>query len=286
MNCGPDKPLGEYIGASRWAATLQRGALHHRAHHATIGSVRTVGKSNVRRLWTALAVSLTPVMVSAEIPRADKPQPLVGFQVQIAGRMMGVDCNDWTLSEIRDDGNVLSTCGQYILETSGANDFNVVRLKRQDGQTMAEFLPYAPVIKFPLTVGSRWSADYSFYTMELDAPLKARASCEVAAWENVTVKAGEFPAFRIECTDNLSAGSRKFRTQSTRWYAPSASLVVKAENRQDPGRWNFEVAGLGFAGDSSGPAPVEAAAPAPVVSAPAPARSLDEVAPIMDINDY
>lgn len=225
---------------------------------------------------------------SADVPRADKPQPVVGFQVQIAGRMMGVDCDSWTLTEIRDDGQILSACKDYILETSSSHDFNVVRLKRRDGQTMAEFLPYAPVIKFPLTVGARWRADYSFYTMELDEPLKARASCEVAGWENVTVKAGEFPAFRIECTDNLSSGSRKFRTQSTRWYAPSGSLVVKAENRQDPGRWNFEVASLGFATDSEGPAPMEPAeaAPPPVISAPAPAKSLDEVAPVLDIDDY
>ena len=235
---------------------------------------------------TAFLMSLWTLPGNADVPRADRPQPVVGFQVQIEGRMMGVDCYDWTLSEIRDDGNVLSTCGEYILETSGQNDFNVVRLKRQDGQMMAEFLPYAPVIKFPLTVGARWRADYSFYTMELDEPLKARASCEVAGWENVTVKAGEFPAFRIECTDNLSSGSRKFRTQSTRWYAPSASLVVKAENRQDPGRWNFEVASLGFATDSPVSAPLEAAAPPPVISAPAPAKSLDEVAPVLDIDDY
>jgi len=64
------------------------------------------------------------------------------------------------------------------------------------------------------------------------------------------------------------------------------SLVVKAENRQDPGRWNFEVASLGFAADSAGPAPIKPAEAPPVISAPTPSRSLEEVAPILDIDDY
>lgn len=240
-----------------------------------------------RTIFLCLMTSLFAMSASAEAPFTPPP-PVIGYRLTFEGRIMGLDCTDWTLAEVTPEGNLLSRCGEYTMESVKAHHYNVVRMTREDGQVVAEFLPYAPIIQFPLKVGARWSGDYSFYTMELNEPMKAKADCRVEALEDVQIPAGKVPAFRIECTDNLGLGSRRLRTQSTRWYAPSLAAFVKGTNVQDPGRWNFALTGVGF-GETVGPlasVEPEVAAP-PVETSTMPAGgNLDEVAPVLDFEDY
>jgi hypothetical protein len=240
-------------------------------------------------VFCVLLTVFLPLAAAAE-DAFNPPPPVIGYRLTFEGRIMGLDCTDWTLSEITPEGNLLSRCGDYVMENAKAHHYNVVRVTRTDGQVVAEFLPYAPALQFPLKTGARWSGDYSFYTMELNEPMKAKGECRVEALEPVKVPAGEVSAYRIECTDHLGLGSRRLRTQSTRWYAPELAAFVKGTNVQDPGRWNFALTGVGL-GDTVGPlASAAAAAEEPVVppevSAMPSGGNLNEVAPVLDFDDY
>ena len=86
-------------------------------------------------------------------------------------------------------------------------------------------------LSFPLTVGSAWT-----FRNRSESKLYASgewydAAVTVAAYEKVTVQAGQFDAFRFEVTGQHgqqgagSAGAWDFK--STYWYAPSAKAIVK-----------------------------------------------------------
>ena len=212
--------------------------------------------------WSAEAQRNADLMM-AEIMRAgpaDGAQGLTapGRRYTYEGRILGVDCTDWTVQEIRDNGDVISRCGEYTLQTSAAHDHNALRMVRDNGEVEIEFEPSAQALRLPLAVGKRWSGQYRLSLRELGESLEARAECEVEAEGPVEVPAGAIPSFRIACTDHLRVGTRRVVSRSTRWYAPSLGIFVKGVNAEDPGRWNFALTGLGDAagaGQSGTPVP-------------------------------
>ncbi len=232
--------------------------------------------------------ALLAACVSAEAQQAVRPTPVVGYRMSYSGHIMGVTCEDWKLTEIKPDGSLVSQCGNYMMETaSSENDFNPIRLSTLHGVKLIEFTPYAPSIKFPLAVGNTWQSKYRYYSTEFGEPIDTSGSCNVAGYESVRVAAGEFQAFRIECVDEVAAGSRKFKTNTTRWYAPEAAGFVKLDNREDPGRWNFELTSYGMGDAVTTPSAPAAASSAPdggTVELEAP--NLDEMAPILDPESY
>lgn len=198
--------------------------------------------------------------------------PAPGRRYTYEGRILGVDCTDWTVKEIRDNGDVISRCGEYTLQTSAAHDHNALRMVRDNGDIEIEFEPHAQALRLPLTVGKRWSGNYHVSMRELGESLEARAECTVEAEGPVEVPAGAIPAFRIACADHVRVGTRRVVSRSTRWYAPSLGIFIKGVNAEDPGRWNFALTGLG---DAQGVAPWQdeapAAGPSSQISAPIPA---------------
>lgn len=196
--------------------------------------------------------------------------PAPGHRYTYEGRILGVDCTDWTVQEIRDNGDVISRCGEYTLQTSAAHDHNALRMVRDNGEVEIEFEPSAQALRLPLTVGKRWSGQYRVSLRELGESLEARAECEVEAEGPVEVPAGAIPALRIACTDHLRVGTRRVVSRSTRWYAPSLGIFVKGVNGEDPGRWNFALTGLG---DAQGVGPWQATPPAAGANASAAAAT-------------
>ena len=82
---------------------------------------------------------------------------------------------------------------------------------------------------FPISVGKRHSYRLPFGVDGYEIP-----KCEVAAVEQVTVQAGTFEAFRVECSGNwLTQGTEGLdkvwqgRTNSTYWYAPAVNAPVR-----------------------------------------------------------
>jgi formylglycine-generating enzyme required for sulfatase activity len=231
--------------------------------------------------WSAEAQRNADLMM-AELMRSGPATsaqglPAPGRRYTYEGRILGVDCTDWTVQEIRDNGDVISRCGEYTLQTSAAHDHNALRMVRDNGDIEIEFEPHAQALRLPLTVGKRWSGNYRVSMRELGESLEARAECTVEGEGPVEVPAGTIPAFRIACADHVRVGTRRVVSRSTRWYAPSLGIFIKGVNAEDPGRWNFALTGLG---DAEGVAPWQGATPAsgPVSQASTPAPAPQQAA--------
>lgn len=80
--------------------------------------------------------------------------------------------------------------------------------------------PHNALFSWPLTTDKRWRADFLYGSY---GPHEMRVY--VDAYEEVTVPAGTFKAYKVIAAD---PAGRWYRT--TYWYAPSIGLVVKRED--------------------------------------------------------
>ena len=125
-------------------------------------------------------------------------------------------------------------------------DYNPVRMSNMDGNDLWSFSPYFPGVKFPLQIGAEWAGSYKGFAADTNMHWHGEVSCNVEAFEPVTVAAGTYDAFRIRCTDSLTSDPVRYPVgvmHSVRWYAPEAEAMVKISNREDP-RWNAELSAI------------------------------------------
>jgi hypothetical protein len=176
-----------------------------------------------------------------QTPKVEKyPVSAAGTRFSYVNGVFLLKCNRWEVKEVNKSGEIVSKCGNntmYVTAESG----NPVRSVNDKGETVAKFTPFYPDVSFPLFVGKKWTGKYS--GEEGSKKWTSEVSCEAAAQEDVSVTAGKFQAFRIECVDKWDAGIIFIngKKKSTRWYAPSVGLIVKSIN--DDSQWNTEVAG-------------------------------------------
>lgn len=82
---------------------------------------------------------------------------------------------------------------------------------------------------WPLEVGKKWAAEWDWTNPNGNAGI-TKQDVEVVAYEEVTVPAGKFMAFKIEhrgwYTNTTSRGGRG-KMNETFWYAPDAKADVK-----------------------------------------------------------
>lgn len=230
-----------------------------------------------------------PLLAHSE--EAAKPIPVAGTEASYQGRFMGVDCPLWTTGTPDKDGLLPVTCEDFVLELDVANDLNPVRLRGEGGTTLAEFKPYGPTLSFPLHVGKRWRGGYMGFTAFNNLVWEGDTRCKVEAKEKITVPAGSFDTFRIECEQGWRVGPATGSTRATRWYAPTPGTVVKEIQTQNPAGSNFELATYALAGPKPAvwpeptPEPVEATQPPAPLAIPAkPAKRGD--AGILDPDEY
>jgi hypothetical protein len=86
-----------------------------------------------------------------------------------------------------------------------------------------------PMALFPLAVGK--SAGWSQTGTNNGQTFTNEIRCGVSGTENVTVPAGSFDTFKVECTRG-SNPANPFRT-STYWYAPSIGTVMATSRTRD-----------------------------------------------------
>ena len=91
-------------------------------------------------------------------------------------------------------------------------------------------------LRFPLAVGDRWTFEENYYVKYKNSRGLGKARVAVVGHEKVTVPAGEFEAFKLEATMQLSGISGIGSTidaeaKHTYWYAPEARAIVKWEAR-------------------------------------------------------
>jgi len=89
-----------------------------------------------------------------------------------------------------------------------------------DGKPAVSFDPPI-VLQLPLAVGSSWSSKHTLTSYARQARMPYEVTFKVEAYEDVTVPAGTFKAFRVATKDS-------FGELDTRWYVPSDhGLLVK-----------------------------------------------------------
>lgn len=101
-------------------------------------------------------------------------------------------------------------------------NYNTMFITR-DGQSARKNTPDNGDFSWPLWVGKAWTSTYFYNDFKLGRVFQISATIKVAAYEDITVPAGTFKAFRLEYTperNNASSGMY--------WYAPSIKLVVKS----------------------------------------------------------
>lgn len=107
-------------------------------------------------------------------------------------------------------------------------DFNLTIEKRKSHGRYP-----GPVIKFPLEKGKKWS--YTHLAGEHGGPdfskrsIERTTTFEVVAYEQVTVPAGTFWAFKVVATVEGGSTLRIYdRGTHTYWYAPDVKQIVKS----------------------------------------------------------
>jgi hypothetical protein len=140
--------------------------------------------------------------------------------------------------------------GRPVYQVTGGPDTIVVDKATRnsiatlrEGKVVWKFSPHEGTYAWPLEVGKSWTATYA-----AEDPVRKQRWDRVqehwtaAAYEEVTVPAGTFKAFRLESTPGENSGVRK-----TLWYAPEIHLFVKRVSErgprhvQGPGKDTFEL---------------------------------------------
>lgn len=100
-------------------------------------------------------------------------------------------------------------------------DGNEIRVTAEDGTLLHDNQGEYALYRFPLAVGKSWESDYIFRARATRRTLSAR----VTAYEQITVPAGTFWAFKIEVVNQ--ARDRRRPAYETLWYAPEVKRMVK-----------------------------------------------------------
>jgi hypothetical protein len=121
-----------------------------------------------------------------------------------------------------------------ITEIRNPATFNLMAHLR-NGQVIDTDLPELGSYSWPLWVGKAWTTTYTFHDVARNftaGPGPVERHVKVAAYEDVSVPAGTFKAFRIETTPG-----RNDAVSETIWYAPDVKLAVKYIYRQEPNHY-------------------------------------------------
>lgn len=129
-------------------------------------------------------------------------------------------------------------------------DMNFIRsLHKQEQEVKEECKPYRGPLSFPLWVGKKRSYTFSIVTAPFSGKMRKRGGAgepreiesrvKVVAYEQVTVAAGTFWAFKIEEVRRPegSTGMRDYHL--TFWYSPEVKNFIKVE--EDKETWNREL---------------------------------------------
>ena len=130
----------------------------------------------------------------------------------------------------RDPGGVCDGA-THVLEDVATANFSVCL---KDGKRLGELSPHDNRFKWPLEVGNSWRARHQFIDRNEHPDWSGPGwqSFSVVAWEEVSVAAGTFMAYKVVRT----GGNWEFAQEEEYviWYAPEPGLVVKLINVRSP----------------------------------------------------
>lgn len=180
--------------------------------------------SVVRLVSTAIVLILAVLPGPAQAQSADRPEVKVGDEWQFMNyTVVPIQKPNvvWVITSVTPTGIAGTSNGKPLTLTPDLNVIESPTRKFSDRR----------VLSFPLEIGKSWTYSTHIEFKDLGGAQRQDAGVTVAAYEKVTVPAGQFDAFKIETKGKFGqeeaagAGAREF-TETT-WYAPSARAVVK-----------------------------------------------------------
>lgn len=190
------------------------------------------------------AIELPDISPAHDAKIADTPVPRVGAWQAFKGPVGTLDCARWEVTATNEAGYLRTACDGYRSKLAVAGSFNLHEITDPAGKTVVRFEPWFPLVQFPIVVGSEWTSSYRGELTSFELEWDGTMTCQVTSLEPVTVIAGTFEAYRIECYDKRRAPMVETGTTLTAWYAPTVPGVVKTVNHEDPVQ-NNELADYG-----------------------------------------
>ena len=178
-------------------------------------------------LGLSFFVSSMPAL--AQAPRAERPTYTVGDRWILQSAA-------YDLIRIEDDLYIFAAGGGSEIHFS--RDLSLAKARRRDGATM-EFRP-PPRVTWPLEV-EKSGTSFTFWTTPRGGG-RINIIWKVEAYEDVTVPAGTFKAFRV--TYSWRAGPDKEWLKYSTWYAPEVRQIVKVDGGKSLGVLNWQVVAI------------------------------------------
>lgn len=173
---------------------------------------------------------------------AKLPEITIGTTVEYADKVSTVKCSKWETIEQNKDGFIICKCDDKLMFRNKVT-LNLVKITNTQGKELVKYSPEHSALSFPLEVGKKWSNEYAGYTADNNVSWNSQLNCEVKSFEKLTVAAGTFDTFKIDCEDAWHAGvAGRFSgiAHSTTWYAPLAKEIIKVSHKEDS-RFNQEL---------------------------------------------
>ena len=136
--------------------------------------------------------------------------------VQIPGKYMGEQM--WRGQKV----HTFQTPEATLYATAGERFAFIAQVR---GET--PILTWNPPVawELPLEVGKKWTRKYSLTVHAAKRTIDVEDAQVVEAYEDVTVPAGTFKAWRVRSTDNLG-------NENLQWYAPDLGIFMKQSLRR------------------------------------------------------
>jgi hypothetical protein len=180
--------------------------------------------SVVRQVASAVVLALTMVASPAVAQKADRPSVTVGDEWQfIQYSLVPIQKPNlvWVITSVTPTGIAGTSNGQPLTLTPDLNIIESPTRKFSDRR----------ILSFPLEIGKSWTYSNQVELKDVRRNSRMDAVVLVAAYEQVTVRAGQFDAFKIKANGKWgqegAAGAAATEFTQTSWYAPSARAVVK-----------------------------------------------------------
>lgn len=186
---------------------------------------------SILAVWCLMAVTIAACTTASDAPPAgtvvaDLKYPAVG------SRWMARRTDTINGSSIESEFRLVQTtyngAAAFAFETAGTStivnptNFNV--MMRTSGNQVSTSKPDSGSFSWPLWVGKSWSPSFEHENKNPNAYFRDVSPLySVKAYEDVTVPAGTFKAFRISVSPGWN-----FQNDGVSWYAPEVGLVVKS----------------------------------------------------------
>jgi hypothetical protein len=99
----------------------------------------------------------------------------------------------------------------------------------RDGKERIAVSPHDGTVSWPLFVGKSWRSTFTIHNRDRGRSDTVGVSWKAEAYEDVTVPAGTFKAFKLVSTPGMNNAS-----YYTIWYVPDPGLVVKQIYERTP----------------------------------------------------